>query len=83
MRLKSLGVLAMVAVGLSLPATFDLDVCGKGTLVDVNTGKIVCVGPVVQRGKEVNLDELISDCYEQNPKWTGVVAFHPNGMECY
>lgn len=83
MRMKALSTLAIVAVGLSLPTNFEVDVCSKGTILDVSKGKMVCVGSVVKKGRKVNLDQLISDCYEQNPKWTGVVAFHVDRLECY
>jgi len=79
--MKGLLFLTALAVGLSLPATLELPICSKGTVVDLNTGKSVCVGTVIGK-RYIDIEEIAEIC-SANPRWTGVIELHIDTLDCY
>lgn len=80
-RLTALSSLA--AIGFALPANFVIDVCAKGTVVNLNTGGVVCVGPVVERNRLVDLEKLVLACQEKNANWHGIAEVRPGQTVCW
>lgn len=80
---KLVAALGIVAVGFALPLNFTIDVCAKGTVIDVNTGEIVCVGPVVERGRTVNLETFVQGCMDENVNWHGIGEILPDEVVCW
>ena len=80
---KLVAVLGIVAVGFALPVNFTIDVCSRGTVIDVNTGEIVCVGKVVERGRTVNLEKFVQGCMDENVNWHGIGEILPDEVVCW
>jgi hypothetical protein len=78
-----IAAIGLAAVGFALPANFEIDVCAKGTLIDSNTGEVVCVGPIVERNRVVNLEELMQVCLERNANWHGIAEVRPGKTVCW
>jgi len=81
--IRSIAAMGVALVGFALPANLEIDVCSKGTVIDVNTGETICVGPVVERGRTFNLQEFIEDCLDENPDWHGIGEVRLERVVCW
>ena len=74
---------SLVAIGFAMPANFKIDMCAKGTVINLNTGSVVCVGPVVERNRSVDLEKFVQVCQERNANWHGIAEIRPDQTVCW